>query len=146
MARAQIARDIVLARSVRPYLSRGVVLLTGNGHVRKDIGVPYWLSVDELRDIISIGLLEAGPAESDGPRRRVRGALMRWSRPHRRIALTRARRCASACHQARNASQVETQDEAAATTGRRGTGASRIGRLTSAAASASSASAYHIHR
>ncbi len=73
MARAQIARDIVLARSVRPYLSRGVVLLTGNGHARKDIGVPYWLSVDELRDITSIGLFEAGPAESsdlvDEPRR-----------------------------------------------------------------------------
>jgi uncharacterized iron-regulated protein len=58
MARAQIARDIVLARSLRPYLARGVVLLSGNGHVRKDIGVPVWLSADERRDVLSIGLLE----------------------------------------------------------------------------------------
>jgi uncharacterized iron-regulated protein len=64
MARAQIARDIVLAHSLRPYFDRGVVLLTGNGHVRKDIGVPVWLSPEERRDLLSIGLLEIGP---DGP-------------------------------------------------------------------------------
>jgi len=61
MARAQIARDIVLAHSVRPYLPRGVVLLTGNGHVRRDIGVPAWLSEDERRDVLTIGLLERTP-------------------------------------------------------------------------------------
>ena len=61
MARAQIARDIVLARSLRPYLPRGAVLLSGNGHVRKDIGVPAWLSADERRDVLSIGLLERDP-------------------------------------------------------------------------------------
>ncbi len=61
MARAQIARDIVLAQSVRPYLSRGVVLLTGNGHVRRDIGVPYWLSADERTEVLSIGFLEISP-------------------------------------------------------------------------------------
>jgi uncharacterized iron-regulated protein len=58
MARAQIARDIVLAQSVRPYLTRGVVLLTGNGHVRRDIGVPYWMSPDERSEVLSIGFLE----------------------------------------------------------------------------------------
>jgi uncharacterized iron-regulated protein len=61
MARAQITRDIVLAQSVRPYLRRGVVLLTGNGHVRRDIGVPYWLSADERADVLSIGFLEISP-------------------------------------------------------------------------------------
>jgi uncharacterized iron-regulated protein len=66
MARAQIARDIVLASSLRPYLGRGVVLLTGNGHARKDIGVPYWLSADERRDLLSIGLLEIGSDGSQG--------------------------------------------------------------------------------
>jgi uncharacterized iron-regulated protein len=40
-ARAQMARDIVMARAIRPYLERGVVLLAGNGHVRRDIGVRY---------------------------------------------------------------------------------------------------------
>ncbi len=61
MARAQIARDIVLARALRPYLPRGAILLSGNGHVRKDIGVPAWLNADERRDVVSIGLLERDP-------------------------------------------------------------------------------------
>jgi uncharacterized iron-regulated protein len=59
-ARAQMARDIVMARSIRPYLDRGAVLLAGNGHVRRDIGVPFWLSADAARAAISIGLLESG--------------------------------------------------------------------------------------
>ena len=54
-ARGQIARDIVMAQSLRPYLKRGVVLLAGNGHVRRDIGVPVWLQAVT----ISIGILEA---------------------------------------------------------------------------------------
>ncbi|MGQ5521832.1 ChaN family lipoprotein [Chitinimonas sp. PSY-7] len=54
MAKAQIARDVVMAESIKPYLgNRGVVLLAGNGHVRRDIGVPYWLP-----DTVSVGLLE----------------------------------------------------------------------------------------
>ncbi len=57
-ARAQMARDLVMARSIRPYLTRGVVLLAGNGHVRHDIGVPFWLTQDERKSVISIGLLE----------------------------------------------------------------------------------------
>jgi len=67
MARAQIARDIVLARSVLPYFSHGVVLLTGNGHVRKDVGVPYWLNPEQRREVVSIGLLEADPDGTEGP-------------------------------------------------------------------------------
>jgi uncharacterized iron-regulated protein len=63
MARAQIARDLVLARSLLPYLSRGVVLLTGNGHVRKDMGVPHWLTAEQRREMIAIGLLEANSGE-----------------------------------------------------------------------------------
>lgn len=60
MARAQIARDIVLAQSIRPFVERGVVLLTGNGHVRKDIGVPVWLEADELKFAVSVGMIEQG--------------------------------------------------------------------------------------
>jgi uncharacterized iron-regulated protein len=56
-ARAQMARDIVMARSIRPYVDRGVVLLAGNGHVRRDIGVPFWMDT-EARGVISIGVLE----------------------------------------------------------------------------------------
>ena len=64
-ARAQMARDLVMAQSIRPYLTRGVVLLAGNGHVRRDIGVPFWLTSDERRSVISIGLLERDDDGSD---------------------------------------------------------------------------------
>jgi uncharacterized iron-regulated protein len=62
MARAQIGRDLTLARSIRPYIDRGVVLLTGNGHVRKDVGVPFWLSPQERRDTFSVAIVEPGEA------------------------------------------------------------------------------------
>ncbi|MDH5209215.1 MAG: ChaN family lipoprotein [Burkholderiaceae bacterium] len=63
LARAQIARDAVLADSIRPFLVRGVVLLTGNGHARRDVGVPLHFSVEERQEIWSIGLLEEGTDE-----------------------------------------------------------------------------------
>jgi uncharacterized iron-regulated protein len=58
LARAQIARDAALASAIRPYLQRGVILLTGNGHARRDIGVPHFLSPEERKRVISIGLIE----------------------------------------------------------------------------------------
>jgi len=58
MARAQIARDAVLAQSIGPYLRDGVVLLTGNGHARRDIGVPRHLPAADQARTIAIGLLE----------------------------------------------------------------------------------------
>lgn len=48
MAKAQIARDIVMADVLRTHAARGVVLIAGNGHVRGDIGVPFWLRRDGL--------------------------------------------------------------------------------------------------
>jgi uncharacterized iron-regulated protein len=54
MARAQIERDRTLAASIAPYASRGVVLLTGNEHARKDIGAPHWLAAPSR----SIALVE----------------------------------------------------------------------------------------
>jgi uncharacterized iron-regulated protein len=63
MARAQIARDAVLAKSLRPYLARGVILLTGNGHARRDIGVPRHLAAEDQPRAWSIGLLEEGNEE-----------------------------------------------------------------------------------
>jgi uncharacterized iron-regulated protein len=63
MARAQIARDAVLAKSLRPYLGRGVILLTGNGHARRDIGVPRHLATEDQPRAWSIGLLEEGTEE-----------------------------------------------------------------------------------
>jgi len=58
LARAQIARDAVLMLAIRPHLQRGLVLLTGNGHARNDIGVPLFLSVAERERTVTIGLLE----------------------------------------------------------------------------------------
>lgn len=63
LARAQIARDAVLADSIRPFLARGVVLLTGNGHARRDVGVPLHFSAEERQRIWSIGLIEEGTDE-----------------------------------------------------------------------------------
>jgi len=58
LARAQIARDIVMARAIAPYIANGVVLLAGNGHVRKDIGVPIWLTHGQRTATTSIGMVE----------------------------------------------------------------------------------------
>jgi len=61
MARSQLARDAVMARVLAEHGAGGVVLLAGNGHVRKDIGVPRWLRVDPGR-VVSVGYLEEGNA------------------------------------------------------------------------------------
>ena len=58
LARAQIARDAALAQAIRPYLQRGVILLTGNGHVRRDVGVPRFLPAQQQDRVISIALIE----------------------------------------------------------------------------------------
>jgi uncharacterized iron-regulated protein len=58
LARAQIARDAALAQAIHPYLQRGVILLTGNGHARRDIGVPHFLSAPEQQRVVSIALIE----------------------------------------------------------------------------------------
>jgi uncharacterized iron-regulated protein len=65
LARAQMARDLIMAQSIRPYIRRGVVLLAGNGHVRRDTGVPFWLTPDERRSIVSIGVLESEDDSQD---------------------------------------------------------------------------------
>jgi uncharacterized iron-regulated protein len=65
LARAQIARDATLAQAIGPYLQRGVILLTGNGHARRDIGVPRFLPPQQRGRIVSIALLErSAPADA----------------------------------------------------------------------------------
>jgi uncharacterized iron-regulated protein len=44
MVNAQVARDVWMAKTIRENASHGLILLAGNGHVRKDIGVYHWLS------------------------------------------------------------------------------------------------------
>jgi uncharacterized iron-regulated protein len=59
MARAQFARDAVMARVVRRHAGRGIVLLAGNGHVRRDLGVPRWLGSIASGRVLAIGFVEA---------------------------------------------------------------------------------------
>ena len=60
MVGAQVARDQFMARAIEANVARGAVLIAGNGHVRKDIGVPRWLSAAVRARSVAIGLLEPG--------------------------------------------------------------------------------------
>jgi uncharacterized iron-regulated protein len=61
MARAQIARDAVMAEVLREHGGGGgVVLLAGNGHVRRDIGVPRWLDGAWQSRVFTVAYLEIG--------------------------------------------------------------------------------------
>ena len=60
MVLAQVARDQFMARAIEANADRGVVLLAGNGHVRRDVGVPRWLSAATRARSTAIGLLEPG--------------------------------------------------------------------------------------
>ncbi|WP_457334139.1 ChaN family lipoprotein [Rhizobacter sp. P5_C2] len=71
MAGAQVARDQFMARSVEAYAERGVVLLAGNGHVRRDVGVPRWLADRTRARSRSVGYLEDTDAPPAGAYDRV---------------------------------------------------------------------------
>ncbi|CAN5223223.1 ChaN family lipoprotein [soil metagenome] len=60
MATAQAARDQFMAREIEANAARGVVLLAGNGHVRKDTGVARWLSPATRARSTAVGFLEEG--------------------------------------------------------------------------------------
>ena len=64
MVRAQVARDVQMATVVAAVAARGdgVALLAGNGHVRRDLGVPRWLERTAAARAFSIGFVEE-PAE-----------------------------------------------------------------------------------
>jgi uncharacterized iron-regulated protein len=61
MALAQRARDLTMAKALLEPSRDGAVLIAGNGHVRKDFGVPIHLPAD---GVVSVGFLEAEP---EGP-------------------------------------------------------------------------------
>ena len=52
--------DAVMAAALREHAARGVVLLAGNGHVRRDLGVPRWLSAGDRARVFAVGFLEQG--------------------------------------------------------------------------------------
>lgn len=63
MSRAQFARDAVMADRVAEAAAHGgVVLIAGNGHVRRDLGVPRWLPEGLASRLLVVGFVEAGAA------------------------------------------------------------------------------------
>lgn len=70
MALAQRARDAALAAALAGAPG-GAVLVAGNGHVRRDLGVPRYLPREAT--VVSVGFLEIRDGEPD-PRAYVRGA------------------------------------------------------------------------
>lgn len=70
LALAQIARDIGMAQAmlqaVSPGASRGAVLIAGNGHVRSDIGVPYWLRQQGAKAVRSMAYVESSQKNDAG--------------------------------------------------------------------------------
>jgi len=70
MALSQRARDAALARALAAS-GEPAVLIAGNGHVRRDLGVPAYLPRDA--EVLSVGLLETRPGDTD-PRDYTRGA------------------------------------------------------------------------
>jgi len=96
---AQVARDQFMARSIERYADRGVVLLAGNGHVRRDVGVPRWLGPSARSHSVSIGLVEHGDPGAESfdvvfsaaPQPRVDPceSLRRTPAPARNAAITR---------------------------------------------------------
>lgn len=63
MARSQAARDVMFAKLIAQYAPQGVILIAGNGHVRKDVGVSHWLN-PELQDrVVVAGYVESAEAD-----------------------------------------------------------------------------------
>ncbi len=60
LLRVQRARDAMMADRLAGFRGRGrVVLITGNGHARRDWGVPYYLRrMVPQRTVVSVGLVE----------------------------------------------------------------------------------------
>jgi len=61
MVNAQIARDVFMAKVMFDHRTRGVLLIAGNGHVRRDLGVPRWLG-KYSKEALSVGFVDSTPA------------------------------------------------------------------------------------
>jgi uncharacterized iron-regulated protein len=67
MVNAQVACDVWMAKMVREHGTQGLILLAGNGQVRKDIGVYHWLSSAERARTQVISYIEDASDESRRP-------------------------------------------------------------------------------
>lgn len=66
MARAQLARDALMASIVQAHAANGIVLLAGDGHVQRDLDVPQWLGTAARRRTFSVGFEERGSEPRTG--------------------------------------------------------------------------------
>jgi uncharacterized iron-regulated protein len=67
---AQRVRDAAMAQAlVDDATGDGAILIAGNGHVRRDLGVPVYLNADvsDAAAIVSVGFVEADPAKRMTP-------------------------------------------------------------------------------
>ncbi len=66
MAAAQRARDATLAAAMLDAVADGAVLIAGNGHVRRDLGVPLYLgAADASASICAVGIVEVEEGKTD---------------------------------------------------------------------------------
>lgn len=66
MVNAQVARDIWMAKMLEENVATGAVLIAGNGHVRRDIGVVRWLPRALAASTEIHGYVEATAEEDPG--------------------------------------------------------------------------------
>lgn len=64
MVKAQAARDVMFAQLMKQYASQGSVLIAGNGHVRRDLGVLQWLPADMAKRVKVAGYVEPSGADT----------------------------------------------------------------------------------
>jgi len=64
MVMGQIARDVNFARLIEQFAPQGVVLIAGNGHVRKDLGVLQWLPPAIASKVVVSGYVEPEGADA----------------------------------------------------------------------------------
>ena len=85
MTRIQIARDVAMAQTLTEAAAHGkaVLLVAGNGHVQRGLGVPRHLPAGFESKVLSVQARQAQAAmnteASDTPRRA--GADLVWSTP-----------------------------------------------------------------
>ena len=66
MLLAERARDAGMANAMAPFEARGAVLIAGNGHTRKDRGVPWALARKApSAKVVSVSMMEAQDGRTD---------------------------------------------------------------------------------
>ncbi|MDD0837109.1 ChaN family lipoprotein [Curvibacter sp. HBC61] len=94
MVLAQVARDLEMAEALRRHAHGGAVLIAGNGHVRRDLGVPRWLALRGVSTTEVHGFLEVDVSAGQGPAGRSASAAPAYDVIHRLTPHPRPDPCA----------------------------------------------------